>query len=614
MRAILKPIPMRRILGFRLFLCLFLVSLVIYSKSLNGDFLFDDKSLIVGNEDITHLNNIPLLFTSNTFKFSFPDFESRYNYYRPISSLFYAIVYRVSGLNPAGYHLTNIIVHSLNALLVFYLIYKLFANYGLALLTSLLFCVHPLHTESVSYISGLAELLVSLFVLLAAVYYINYTESRKAVKYFVSLFCFVLALLSREAGFLIFIPFFILVIGLKSKLPRISVFANFFSFIGILLIYIKLRLTILVPIQSVPNSPFPFLIDILNFLAILAQYVKLLILPNALHIFRSIAPISLIKPAGIIYPVLLMFFLLIVSIVSIKKKKYVLFFGICWFILGLMHLIRFMYKFRSRITMEEHWVYLACVGFFVILSYLVLCIRKRQLVLALSSLLVACYAALTFINASHWKDELHFYRYNLKLIEPSLSIVPRLNFTRALYERKLYKEAIEQVNAILIIAPRNLHAYIELGDIYRAMKKYAEAKQAYENALKIDYFCWQANRRLKLIAEETGQEFIDEIDPRLSAIEAEIISFIRLGEFDKAFDKLKKVLISSPSPQLYTLSGITFGKMGLYRQAIEEFNSALKIDPNYYQALYNLAVIYEKKLDTEKLAQIRKKMIEVNQR
>lgn len=602
---------MKKISGIRLFLAFFLVSLIIYANSIKGEFVFDDKALIVANNDIKHLSTIPLLFTSDIFKFSFTSFEFKYNYYRPISSLVSAIVYRFSGLNTIGYHLANILIHSLNVLLVFYLIYRLFADYRLALLTGMLFCAHPLHTEAVSYISSLAELLVGLFVLLAVISYLHYTTSRKWTGYLVSLLSFVLALLSREAGFLLFVPFFLLTIGLRSRLDRSAVLAHFLSFLGILLIYIRLRLTFLVPIQYFPDGNLSPFMDVINFFNVLFEYIKLLIAPSSLHVFRAITPIRWVYSSEVIRPLLLLILLAFITIVCVKRKKYSIVFGISWFMLGLLHLVRFMYKFEGYIAMEEHWAYFASIGFFVALSGLILSINKRKLVIALSGFLIFYYGALTFINSGHWKSEIDFYSHNLKLIKPGLSIIPRLNYVTTLYKQSRYKEAIEQIDTILSLSPNNLFAYIELGNIYYSMKNYPEAKAAYGQALKIDYFCWQANRKLKLIANETGEEFEDDIDPRLSPAEARIISFIRLGEFGNALEDLKKVMLDSPTVQFYTLSGITFWKMGLYLQAEEAFKAALAKDPNYTHALNNLAVVYEIRHDTTKAVQTRRRLAEI---
>ena len=82
----------------RVFLFLLLVAAVVYSPSLSGDFLFDDKILIVENDFIKHLNTIPLLFTSHVFEFSAYNIDLGYNYYRPMQNLLSA--FEFGGLLP----------------------------------------------------------------------------------------------------------------------------------------------------------------------------------------------------------------------------------------------------------------------------------------------------------------------------------------------------------------------------------------------------------------------------------------------------------------------------------------------------------------------------------
>ena len=565
----------------------------------------DDK-MIISNEYIKHLKTIPLLFTTHVFRFSIVPFEGVYRLYRPLYMLSFAMDYRIWGLNPFGYRLTNVIIHSLNAFLVFFLIYKLFSNYPLALLTSILFCIHPLHTESVCFISGRAELWVSLFTLLSLIFYINYAISLKGLSYFLSLLSFIFALLSKEAGFLVFVPVFVAILGLKSKIPKNSIIFHFLSFIGIFAIYMILRLTVLVPMQLPFKSPYPFFWDILNFLRVLIEYIKLFIFPYSLHIFRSIMPISSFSNADIISPILFLFSLLIITIVSIKRKKYVLLSGISWFILMLLYLISFLYYKDFRcVSMEEHWAYLASIGFFLILAYLILTIKRPKLITIVSIPIVVIYGVLTNINSSHWKEEMSFYRYNLEFIEAPLSIIPRLEFMDVLTKRGLYKEALDEAAFVLSTHPQNWIAYLKRGDTLRAMRKFPEAKEAYQNALKIDYFCWQANQRLKSLAEESGGVYKEEVDPALSPLEAKIVSLIRMGDFDQALYALSQAISASPTPNLYTFAGITFGKLGSYDKAIEAFNAALKIDQKYPPALQNLAIAYENKNLPEKAFQVR---------
>jgi len=83
---------------------------------------------------------------------------------------------------------------------------------------------------------------------------------------------------------------------------------------------------------------------------------------------------------------------------------------------------------------------------------------------------------------------------------------------------------------------------------------------------------------------------------------------LRLGEFDKALEILERELAVSPSPQLYTLAGITLGKLGLYSRAMIAFEAALKLDPDFIPALSNLAVVYERHQEPEKAQETRDKI------
>ena len=592
----------------QIFLLIFFISLIIYSNSLNGDFILDDNFLIVDNELIKHIRTIPLLFSTQAFNqpSNLIIYENTYQYYRPLMTLSFAIDYSIWRLNPIGYHLTNIVIHSFNAFLVFCLIYRLFINFPLALLSSVLFCVHPLHTQAVSYITNRTELLVSFFMLATLLSYFRFTDTKNSLVYCISLFSFILALLSREAGFLACVPFFIIFIGIKSKIPKYQIMLHFISFIGIIGIYMIARFTLLVPLQIIPVSPFPFLSDVVNFLRVLTEYFRLLIFPYPLFILRNIAPVAsfnIPEIAQLFFPLI---FLAIILSALIKRKKYIPVFAISWFILTLLYLLRFMYKFSGRISLEEQWVYLASMGFFVLLAYLILSIKRRTLMITLSIIIVILYSTLTFINNNHWKNEIDFYRYNLKFVNSD--IVLRINFINALRKEGRYGEALKEMNYTLSMNPGNWMAYIALGDLLREMGRFDEAKIVYKSALKIDYFCWQANRRLKLLTEEAGQTFKDEIDPALPLAEAKIVSLIRIGNFAEALEAIEKELLPGASPKFYTLAGITFAKMGMLNKAIDVFNAALKLHPDYPLALYNLAVAYENKQDLRKAAQVRNRI------
>lgn len=587
--------------NLKIILAFLFISLVIYSNSLRGDFIFDDYTLLVDNADIKQLHTLPNIFTSNAFKSSSFVLGDSFDRYLPLVSLSFAVDYSLWKLNRFGYHLENVLLHSLNAFLVFCLIFLLFSDRRLALATSLLFCVHPIFAESVNFISGRTDLLSGLFALLTLVFYLKYTVSKKWIELFIVLFSFICALLTRESGFLIFLPVFILFTGLRAKLSRGTVLLHVISFSGLLVIYAFLRLTILLPVNLIPKSPLPFSLDILNFFNILARYVGLLVFPFTLYILRTTPLIASFLSLSALAPAMFFLSLALALFLSIRKKQYIVIFGMAWFILGMLYLLKFMYKLPGRVSMDEHWLYIPAIGFFIIASYLFLKFKNRRIAKFAGIFIIFIYCLATFINSGYWRERRVFYRHNLQFVVPDVANILRLSFVSELCREGNYKEALSEVNKSLATSQDNWMAYLGLGDILRALKRYPEAKQAYENALKIDYFCWQANRKLKNLALELGERYEDyTIASGLTAEELKIVSLVRMGYFDYALALLAKNLEAAPTPQLYTLAGVTLGKMGKFVIAEELFQQALKLDTSYSPAWCNLAILYEKTQDYKK--------------
>jgi len=154
----------------------------VYVNTLENDFIHDDKHEILENPWIKDTKFIPNFFLSHSWGFRDPTVAS--NYYHPLRLIVYTIQYRLFGTQPFGYHLTNVIIHTMVTVMVFLISISLFKQIfnERAILfpaaASLLFAVHPIHTEAVAWISGIAELLMSLFGLLSFFIYINTTEQQ----------------------------------------------------------------------------------------------------------------------------------------------------------------------------------------------------------------------------------------------------------------------------------------------------------------------------------------------------------------------------------------------------------------------------------------------------
>lgn len=174
-------------------------------------------------------------------------------FFRPLFILSYVLDARVWGDNPFGYHLTNTLVHAVNSVLVWALAQKLLRRQAisveqvrsLSVAAGLLFLLHPSHTETVSWISGRADLLPTAFCLAALILFIAYAERRRAWRLALALLSFALALLAKEAA--ASLPFVLFAAGLyfargeSRKAAILQALKDVALFFPVLLLFILLR-------------------------------------------------------------------------------------------------------------------------------------------------------------------------------------------------------------------------------------------------------------------------------------------------------------------------------------------------------------------------------------
>jgi len=170
-------------------------------------------------------------------------------FFRPLFIWSYLLDSNIWGTRPFGYHLTNVILHSLNAFLVFKLAAGLLKPQNIeprmkriaALVAAVLFLLHPSHSEAVVWISGRADLLATLFVLLALLTYLVFEERKQELYLGASLGLFAMALLAKESA--ICAPFLILLIGLfgRAKLRRLARVFAMFAAVLILFMFVRAR-------------------------------------------------------------------------------------------------------------------------------------------------------------------------------------------------------------------------------------------------------------------------------------------------------------------------------------------------------------------------------------
>ena len=181
------------------FLILFILPVITYCNTLNNDFVFDDMALIQGSKTLPSLqdaSNIISVFTQKSG-------------YRPIRTLSYAIDYHFSGVNPLSYHISNIVYHVITTLLVYLVTLSILSNRVTAFITALLFAVHPVHTDSVTYLAGRRDILCVLFYLMGFYFFLTYRKTGRLLLVPLSMAAYLLSLGSKEMGVTLPVLFFI---------------------------------------------------------------------------------------------------------------------------------------------------------------------------------------------------------------------------------------------------------------------------------------------------------------------------------------------------------------------------------------------------------------------
>lgn len=573
-------------------------SFIIYFNSLNNAFVLDDIDLIVNNSYVKNIGHFPRIFLTNIFQFSSTK-ES--NYYRPIQIATYFFDYIIWKLKPLGYHLTNVILHFINSYLIYKLLFILFGKFSVALMTGILYCVSPFHTSVVGYISGRADILVSMFMILSIIKFLRYLTSQEIKGYILSIIFFCLALLSRENSLLL--PFLVILTYLIKGTKRKFISVAILSFFVVEALYIlSVRFYLIGDLKIFYRnfkemfSPF-ILINIIN---VFKKYFTLLIYPSPLYLMRTAPFIENLKMLDLLS---IFLFILLIPVLVLKDKEKIISFGILWFIFTLLPVvITNIYFFSEGIAMSENWLYMPSVGFFVVVSYFLCSLQKKQKIFSffIFIFLFCFYSILTLSNNRNWKDELTLYKHILKF-SPN-NYTARINLANFYYEQGLYEKAKEELQVVLSKDPTAWDAFVQLGLISIAEGNLTTALEFNKRAIEFNPKCSQAYNNLGIVykIQNRDKESFDaflkalEINPELWQ------SYVGLGDlfmerrlYGDAVRTYKKALELNPDNEsIYLKIGLCYGEVGQYKKTLSVLYRALKLSPNSIEIMNVIGITY----------------------
>lgn len=494
-----------RLLRFFPFVLIAAAVLLAYGNVYGNAFLFDDEFLIEKNQflrSITHLGDI---FTTGTTA----GFGGKDSFFRPLQIFLYLIVFQIFSLSAVAFHALNIGLHAINGCLMFKLGKRTRLSSGPALIASLLWALHPIHTEAVTYMSGTADPLYVLFILAGLLLW----DERQVRGRIAALVCFILALLSKEAAIVFPALLTVKLYCGNEKRPKISgILGKTWEIWAIAIFYLIARATFLdfdksFVFYDTPNAYTQSIwVRILTFFATLPEYLRLLLFPFGLHMERNFPvfihffniPVWIGLPLFASLPIL--FFL---DRRGKTRNLRLPLFGILWFFAALVPLSGIIVPVNALFL--EHWMYLPTIGLFLGLIAPAAAFAEkngRDLAIALVIFAIDGLGFLTFQQNALWRDPVSFYNHILQYEEGSARL--HNNLAMAYADEGNDSMAMQHYQKAVVLSDTYAQTHFNLGMLYLKYGNLDDGTLHMKRALALDKNFYHAARKLAEIYRFSG--------------------------------------------------------------------------------------------------------------
>ena len=570
---------------------LVLVAVVAYEPLRLNDFIdFDDSQYIKENQ---HIKN-GLTQDSIAYAFSF----TKIVYWMPLSWLSHALDCQLFDLKAGMHHLTSLLLHIANALLLFAVFKRATGSLWKSFFVAALFALHPVNVDSVAWIAERKNILSTFFWMLTMLAYVYYAEKPGILRYLLIVAAFILGLMSKPM--LATLPFVLLLLDYwpLKKFVRGQILWTVLE---------KLPLFILAAGSMYMSSmsfkdpsylpPVPMGLRIANALVSYVKYVLKLVWPTDLSILY---PYPVHIPLWQTVAALVLLAAGFAAVVQFRGRLPYLVTGWLWYV-GTLVPVSGISQIGLWPAMADRWAYVPFVGFFLIIVWGVADLfdgrqqKTSPVVLGTSWLLIL--GVLTGIQLHYWRNSLTLFEHSLAVTENNY-IMHRI-LGRSLQSQNRSDEAIAQYLQAIQICPNDAEAYKDLGYTLCKQGKWDEAIAPLRKAVQVDPKLAEAQHSLGYALYSLGK--LDEAAvhfwlaikfkqdyPEAYYNLANILS--AQGKPDEAIACYRKAIQIRPDyAGAYNNLGITLQSQGRLDDAVNHFRLALKINPQYGEAYNNLA-------------------------
>ncbi|HOW35510.1 MAG TPA: tetratricopeptide repeat protein [Candidatus Omnitrophota bacterium] len=518
-----KRIP----LEFIVFLFLLALCFILYTPSLKADFVLDDNVVVAQNPAIKQAGLYRYIFAKSFFSPYKSSADLKLGYYRPMTLSSLALDYRIWGLRPWGYRLTNIFLHALNGILLFLLVRRIFQKEGAAFLSAVLFCILPVHGVTVNTISCRGDLLQAFFLLMASITFVGYLGQRIRGKLFLSILFFICAILSRETSLVY--PLLAILLSWNHDRDMKAAVRKSLPFFAVAVLYYIVRLA-LFPIASEGLSAFLSADRLLRWFLIIEEYSVCFIFPWSAQTATKI----LFAPVGLKSLIFLLGVIVLIAGIFLERKKQLrksqLIFGLIWIFVTMLPFL-VMEKLIERMGpyFSEAYLYLSSVGFVIVLGSIILNLN-RTFRYGILIFLVSYYVLFSIYNNYSWDSEKNILDRVFR-IEQSYAHIAGMQLLMKYEDNE--RETRKIIDAQGNPASRSMWVK-RLGGIYRHRKDYPGAIPLFKEAIRLNPGNIEAYNELAVAYFEAG-----DVDNGIRYLRE---SLLRDGEYAETYRILGQVL------------------------------------------------------------------------
>ncbi len=592
-------------------ICLFIaVSLfAVYIQVRNFDFInYDDDDYVYNNPHVKAgltLENIAWSFTT-----------THAANWHPLTWLSHMSDVQLYGLAPGRHHLTNVFFHIVNTLLLFIVFRKMTGDLWRSGFVAALFALHPLHVESVAWISERKDVLSTFFWMMTMLSYARYAEQPEIKSYVLALIFFALGLMAKPM--LVTLPFVLLLLDYwplrrlsivdcrlsvdklsgnqLSNINRKSKIENrkskiFLEKIPFFILSAGSCIATLIAQQSGGAvrtlDTHPFFFRLANAVVSYAGYIEKMIWPHHLSIFYP----PRMHPWWHVAGACLVLASISVLVVRFAKQRPCLAVGWLWYIGTLVPVIAVL-QVGSQ-AMADRYTYMPLIGLFVMIAWGVkfqvssfkFQVSSFKFQIFCAAVFFSILSGMSWLQLSYWANSITLFEHSLDVT--ANNILAHTNLGLAIDKDGRTEEAVNHYHMALQLSPDNARIHNNMGVALFRMGKIRESVIHFQKAL------------------QKKPDFSDAYNNLGKVLKIQ-------KEKDDALAKIRNALKINPGDaNLYNKLGNLYKKYRKKDEAAEQYRKALSIQPNFPEALKNLATIYAVRGEYENALSLLKKIIDI---